>query len=80
MDFDVPLNRNKAEGRNATQIPVAILWSQEKWSLGKKYKNCVKSIILKIALTYWLLWFCLSTDLHIITLKKAELTFPAAAM
>lgn len=39
------------------------------WCLGKKLKNCVKSITLKIALTYWLLWFCLSTDLHI-TLKK----------
>ena len=65
-----PYTETKAEGRNATWIPFAILWSQEKWSSGKKCKNCVKSIILKIALTYRLLWFCLSTDLHT-ALKKA---------
>lgn len=54
----------KAEGRNATWIPVAILLSQELWTLGKKCKNCVKSITLKIALMYWLLSFCLSIGLQ----------------
>lgn len=54
----------KAEGRNATWIPVAILLSQELWTLGKKCKNCVKLITLKIALMYWLLSFCLSIGLQ----------------